>query len=68
MATAVRLLRAGIVVVGSALLYRRQADASWALFEASGLDGAIELGSIGYTLRLRELYAAVIAEGEAGQR
>ena len=48
-------------------LYRRQADGSWGLFEASGLDGAIELASIGYTLRLRELYATVIAEAETGQ-
>lgn len=48
-------------------LYRRQADGSWALFEASGLDGSVELASIGYTLRLRELYATVVAEGEAGQ-
>ncbi len=48
-------------------LYRRQEGGSWALYEASGLDGTIELASIGYTLKLRDLYATVIEADAAGQ-
>jgi Uma2 family endonuclease len=40
-------------------LYRRQPDGSWSLFAAKGLNAAIELQSIGYTLQLRELYEKV---------
>jgi Uma2 family endonuclease len=41
-------------------LYRRQADGSWSLMEAAGLESAITLTSIGYTLPLRELYENVL--------
>lgn len=37
-------------------LYRRQTDGTWSLIEAKGLESAIPLTSIGYTLSLRELY------------
>ena len=37
-------------------LYRRQPDGTWSLIEAKGLESAITLTSIGYTLSLRELY------------
>ena len=37
-------------------LHRRQADGSWVIHEANGLEASIELASIGYTLHLRELY------------
>jgi len=44
-------------------LYRRNPDGtSWSFLEASGLESSIELTSIGYTLRLSELYERVIAE------
>jgi Uma2 family endonuclease len=43
-------------------LYRRQADGSWSLIEAAGLESAIALTSIGYTLSLRELYENVVEE------
>ena len=46
-------------------LYRRQPDGAWKLFEAGGLDGSIELASIGYTLPLRELYKKVLASNQA---
>jgi Uma2 family endonuclease len=42
-------------------LYRRQPGGTWQLIEASGLDASIELQSIGYTLRLSELYEKVLA-------
>ncbi len=45
-------------------LYRRQADGTWSLIGANGLDGSIELTSIQYTLPLRELYAKVVAHRE----
>jgi Uma2 family endonuclease len=48
-------------------LYRRQEGGPWTLYEASGLDASIELASIGYTLKLRDLYAMVIEASEAGQ-
>jgi Uma2 family endonuclease len=40
-------------------LYRRQPDEAWSFLEASGLEASIELTSIGYTLRLSELYERV---------
>lgn len=43
-------------------LYRRHPDGTWLLIEVSGLDAAVELTSIGYTLRLSELYERVIEE------
>jgi Uma2 family endonuclease len=43
-------------------LYRRQADGAWSLIEAKGLDAAVELQSIGYTLQLRELYEVVVEQ------
>ena len=42
-------------------LYRRQSDGTWSLIEAKGLQSAIALESIGYTLPLRELYEIVVA-------
>ena len=45
-------------------LYRRQADGSWSLMEAKGLESAIALASIGYTLSLRELYENVLGNVE----
>ncbi|MGO9256992.1 MAG: Uma2 family endonuclease [Bryobacteraceae bacterium] len=41
-------------------LYRRRADGAWwAIVEAAGLEAAIDLQSIGYTLRLSDLYERV---------
>lgn len=40
-------------------LYRRGPDGTWSLLEAVGLEASIELQSIGYTLRLSELYERV---------
>jgi Uma2 family endonuclease len=40
-------------------LHRRGTDGTWSLIEVSGLDATIELRSIGYTLRLSELYERV---------
>jgi Uma2 family endonuclease len=48
-------------------LYRRQADGTWSLSEAKGLDAAIELESIAYTLQLRELYEVLVAQREEGR-
>lgn len=48
-------------------LSRRQADGTWLLMQVKGLDESIELASINYTLKLRDLYAMVIEAGEAGQ-
>jgi Uma2 family endonuclease len=45
-------------------LYRRQPDGTWSLIEAKGLESAITLTSIGYTLSLRELYEQVLAAKE----
>ena len=45
-------------------LYRRQPDGTWALIEARGLESAITLTSIGYTLSLRELYERVLGDSE----
>jgi Uma2 family endonuclease len=43
-------------------LYRRQPDGSWSLLEAAGLESAITLASIGYTLPLGELYENVLGK------
>lgn len=40
----------------------RQPDGSWSLRLFQGLDAAVEISSIGYTLRLRELYEPVIEQ------
>jgi hypothetical protein len=45
-------------------LYRRT-TAGWTVIDASGMDAEIELFSIGYTLRLRDLYEGIVAEAEA---
>jgi Uma2 family endonuclease len=44
-------------------VYGRGPDGKWSSFaEAEGLDATIELTSIGYTLRLRELYGRLLEE------
>jgi len=43
-------------------LYRRQADGTWSVIEAGGLDSSIDLATIGYTLHLRELYEPLLPE------
>ena len=48
-------------------LYRRQAGGGWSLTEAKGLEASIELESIGYTLRLLDLYKKVLAHREAAE-
>jgi Uma2 family endonuclease len=40
-------------------LYSRQPDGFWRLTEAEGMDGSIEVPSIGVTLLLRELYEGI---------
>jgi Uma2 family endonuclease len=40
-------------------LSRRMPDGNWSLMAASGLEASIDLQSIGYTLRLRDLYKRV---------
>ena len=45
-------------------LYRRQPDGTWSLIEANGLESAIALASIGYTLSLRELYEKVLGDSD----
>jgi Uma2 family endonuclease len=40
-------------------LYRRVAAGTWAIVEAAGLEPGIDLQSIGYTLRLSDLYERV---------
>jgi Uma2 family endonuclease len=45
-------------------LYRRQPDGSWSLVEVKGLEAEVVLTSIGYTLKLRELYERVLEEPE----
>lgn len=47
-------------------LYRRQSDGNWLLIEAKGLESAITLTSIGYTLPLSELYENVVRARERG--
>jgi len=46
-------------------LYRRQQDGTWVLIEAKGLDASLELRSIGYELRLRDVYENVADETAA---
>ena len=48
--------------VAEATLYRRQSGGPWSVLDFTGLDAAIELTSIGYALRLRELYAGILEE------
>jgi Uma2 family endonuclease len=43
-------------------LYRRQPDGTWSVIDAKGRDASIELTSIGYHLRLRELYETAFPE------
>jgi Uma2 family endonuclease len=45
-------------------LYRRQANGTWSILPAGGLDASVELASIGCTLRMRDLYATVLTEDE----
>jgi len=45
-------------------LYRRT-TAGWTVIDVSGIDGEIELFSIAYTLRLRDLYEGILSEAEA---
>ena len=45
-------------------LFRRELDGTWSRTEAAGLDASIELQSIGFTLRLSELYERLIRETE----
>ena len=40
-------------------LFERQADGSWALFEASGMDGVLHMPSLGIDLSLGEIYEKV---------
>jgi Uma2 family endonuclease len=44
-------------------VYRR--GEPWTYHEAAGMDGTIEFASIGYTLRLRDLYSGIVAEAQA---
>lgn len=46
-------------------LYRRQPDGTWVLIEAKGLDASLELRSIGYELKLRDVYENVADETAA---
>jgi Uma2 family endonuclease len=43
-------------------LYRRIPDGTWSVMDFEGLDASVELQSIGYTLRLSELYERLIGE------
>lgn len=43
-----------------ATLYRRAADGAWSVIDAAGTDAAVELVSIGYILRLRDLYEGIL--------
>jgi Uma2 family endonuclease len=45
-------------------LYRRT-TAGWTVIDASGMDREVELLSIGYSLRLRDLYQGIVSEAEA---
>jgi Uma2 family endonuclease len=47
-------------------LLRRIDAGPWILAEADGLQGSIELTSIGLTLRLAELYESAIAHDDTG--
>jgi Uma2 family endonuclease len=44
-------------------VYRR--GLPWVYDEAAGMDGTIELTSIGFTLRLRDLYEGIVSEAQA---
>ncbi len=46
-----------------ATLYRRQPDGPWSVLDCTGANATVELASIGYTLRLRDLYEGILAEG-----
>ena len=46
-----------------ATLYHRQADSLWSVLDFTGANATVELASIGYTLRLRDLYEGILAEG-----
>ena len=41
-------------------LYRRNDGDSWSIQTAKSLDSSLELGSIGYTLSLRDLYRGIL--------
>jgi Uma2 family endonuclease len=43
----------------------RRTTAGWTVIDVSGMDGEIELFSIGYTLRLRDLYEGIVSEAQA---
>jgi len=47
-------------------LFRRGESSPWLLSEADGLEGSVELTSIGLVLRLSELYETAIAHDEIG--
>jgi len=47
-------------------LFRRVEGGPWLLSEADGLDGSVELTSVGLTLRLSELYETAIAHDDTG--
>jgi Uma2 family endonuclease len=49
-------------------LYRREDGGRWTLLNAVGLDACVEITSIGYTLRLAELYENVPPEAEEAGR
>jgi Uma2 family endonuclease len=45
-----------------ATLYRRQADGMWSVVDFTGMDAAVELVSIGYSLHLCDLYTGILAQ------
>jgi Uma2 family endonuclease len=50
-------------------LYRREEDGRWSIIEAAGLDASLELVSIGFILKLADLYAGILpaeADSAAG--
>ena len=46
-------------------LSTRQVDGSWSLQTFVGLDAVVELSSVGFTLRLREVYERIVPSGES---
>jgi Uma2 family endonuclease len=48
-------------------LYRREHDDNWKIIVAKGINGSIELESIGYTLRLWDLYRGILPESAASR-
>jgi Uma2 family endonuclease len=44
-------------------LYRRENDGNWTILSAIGLDSSVELTSIGFELKLRDLYRGILPEG-----